>query len=122
MGVGEAGVGERIHSALWADRRRQGLPGQPPPPSTSEWWSPGQPLPDFQFDFAQTLADSNFPAEIALDGNCRHLRAEAVCIIFGKIVDLCVPTDSCLVANALRCDPTDAINRSQGDLDVFMSG
>ena len=64
----------------------------------------------------------NFPAEIALDGNCRHLRAEAVCIIFGKIVDLCVPTDSCLVANALRCDPTDPINRRQGDLDVFMSG
>ena len=63
----------------------------------------------------------DFPSEIPLDGNCRDLRTETVCVIFGEIVDLCVPTDSCLVADALRCDPTNAINRSQGDFDMFMS-
>ena len=49
-----------------------------------------------------------------LTGACLY---EGVC--FGEFE--LHPTDSCLVADALRCDPTNAINRSQGDFDMFMS-
>jgi hypothetical protein len=64
----------------------------------------------------------DFSSKIPFYRNGGDLRTQAVCVVFGEIVNLCVPADSRLITNSLCRAPADAIHRSQRDLNMFMRG
>jgi len=64
----------------------------------------------------------DFSPKISFYRNRGDLRTQTVCVVFGEIVNLCVPADSRLITDSLRCAPADAVHRRQRDLDMFMRG